>query len=571
MLHPEATLQAVYGNGFFQILLAVCCSLITLAQAFEFQTIVFFHFSPPFNCSSPILNGFRNVSWLDKASFLNLQAQNQSSMPNYFIPSLQQCWAFVQDIENDTKEGQVFHTFSCDQWIYSDYMMSRTLVTDYDLVCDRRYLIDVMEFGILLGFALGYVASMFTDRFNRRKLIFFYIGWECITVVSVNLAPNLATLFAVRFLRSFSAGVCYLAQCIVAELLPTAKRAVFGTLHWVPYGVGYMLSAGLAYLIRDWYLFHAYGLLILLCYVPVLFILPESPRWLTVNGKHEETITVLRNVASWNRVQLDEAFYADALKSLVELESEEDETVLSSKDNRERSTTGTPAKRDSLLDIIYLPNMRCRCLILVFVHSGIAMCYYGLVLNASYASNDVYLNVFFQGLTEIPSAILGWIMAAYAGRRLSYTVLQLVAGLTGIAAIFLKEVNFMATTVVAVVGRTAASTVFTVSSLYAAEIFPTTVRVMGIFIVLFMGALTATLAPFVNRLSEVTYFLPTLIYGMICTLGSLMVILKLPETKRCPLSQTLGEAERLKQGHEDEWIQEITLKKSFIREDLKML
>ncbi|VDN34754.1 unnamed protein product [Dibothriocephalus latus] len=101
------------------------------------------------------------------------------------------------------------------------------------------------------------------------------------------------------------------------------------------------------------------------------------------------------------------------------------------------------------------------------------------------------------------------------------------------------------------------TTAYCISDLYAAEVFPTTVRNMGIYIIMTTGAVVAALAPYLNRLTDVFYCLPGLLYGVFCALGALLVFFYIPETGKCPLAQTLDEAERLVRGHEDEWIEQM--------------
>ncbi|BHF65932.1 hypothetical protein SprV_0200894600 [Sparganum proliferum] len=80
---------------------------------------------------------------------------------------------------------------------------------------------------------------------------------------------------------------------------------------------------------------------------------------------------------------------------------------------------------------------------------------------------------------------------------------------------------------------------------------------MGIYIITSAGAVVAVLAPYLNRLADTFYCLPSLLYGTACTVGSLLVFFYLPETRKCPLAQTLDEAEGLVRGHEEEWIEQM--------------
>ncbi|VDM00080.1 unnamed protein product [Schistocephalus solidus] len=519
-MNYEDVLCTLYGRGFFQIILTVCCGLTNFVLIFEFQSIIFLHLTPEFNCSSTSLNEFSQVTWVTESEYLHFQNLHQPKdldavLSNKFHANASapdQCWAIARQRGDDGQE--LMRPFSCDQWTFSNHPMSRTLVTDYNLICDRRYLVTLLETIVIMSLATAYSMAIFTDRLSRRKLLLFYAFWDCLTSVGIVLAPNLTVFFIIRALRSLSASICYLPPCIIAELVPTKKRGVFVNLFWIPFGLGYMLTAGIAYLTRDWFQFRLYGLLLLIVHLPLFFIVPESPRWLAVHGRYDEFVKVLKQIAAWNRVKVEEGFYEEAVVVTRQMDTQK---AIQGSDNSngnilassQSSMANKPRSHDSVLDV---------------------------------------------GFTEIPSAVTAWVISSHVGRRLSLIVLLLLTTLTVIATPVIKPIQPLASTVIAIAGRMAVTTAYCISDLYAAEMFPTTVRNMGIYIIMTAGAVVAALAPYLNRLADTFYCLPALLYGVACALGSVLVFFYLPETRKCPLAQTLDEAERLVCGHEEDWI-----------------
>ncbi len=57
----------------------------------------------------------------------------------------------------------------------------------------------------------------------------------------------------------------------------------------------------------------------------------------------------------------------------------------------------------------------------------------------------------------------------------------------------------------------------------------------------------------INQLAATAAFLPGLIYASMCVIGALLVYLYLPETKFCPMAQTIEESEGLVRGKEKAW------------------
>ena len=86
-----------------------------------------------------------------------------------------------------------------------------------------------------------------------------------------------------------------------------------------------------AYYIRDWYTLH------LVAYTPVLillslwFFIPESPRWLIINGRIKEAKAIISQVGKENRRQVPDhlmASKAEEGETPTETETETDSSVL---------------------------------------------------------------------------------------------------------------------------------------------------------------------------------------------------------------------------------------------------
>ncbi|XP_063859219.1 organic cation transporter protein-like [Scylla paramamosain] len=87
---------------------------------------------------------------------------------------------------------------------------------------------------------------------------------------------------------------------LLMETCGRKERSSIGVLFVIPWSLGYMIVPGIAYLIRPWkWLLVALSLPSL----PLLlnfWLLPESPRWLILQGKHKEALKVLKSAAMVN-------------------------------------------------------------------------------------------------------------------------------------------------------------------------------------------------------------------------------------------------------------------------------
>ncbi|NXU94806.1 S22AD protein, partial [Xiphorhynchus elegans] len=87
----------------------------------------------------------------------------------------------------------------------------------------------------------------------------------------------------------------------------------------------------------------------------------------------------------------------------------------------------------------------------------------------------------------------------------------------------------VATTVLATIGKFAASASFSTSYVYTAELFPTVVRQTGVGLCSMSGRVAGILAPLVRLLGQYHGVIPMAIFGSAPVLGGLLCVL-LPET-----------------------------------------
>ncbi|RLW11587.1 hypothetical protein DV515_00001303 [Chloebia gouldiae] len=172
-------------------------------------------------------------------------------------------------------------------------------------------------------------------------------------------------------------------------------------------------------------------------------VLPESARWLVTKGRIEEAKKVLQKAAATNKRSLPPEL-------LEQLKPEKE------------------VKSGSFLDLFRKKHMRNMTLIMScawFVNSFV---YYGLSLNVTNFGLDIYLTQLAFGAVEIP--------ARRFGRRKTQAVLLVLSGLVCLIITSIPEDQPVATTVLATIGKFAASASFSTSYVYAAELFPTVVR-----------------------------------------------------------------------------------------------
>ncbi|KAM7538480.1 hypothetical protein Aperf_G00000075614 [Anoplocephala perfoliata] len=523
----ETAIERVYGRGIFCIILAVLLSYLTATMSFEFQSIVFLGFSPQFNCSDDRILNASYYSWIPKNIYDKLKSgQGVDYITNENSP-IEQCYAII----NNGSESN--HALACEKFTYDASMMRHSLTTEFDLVCDRKSYVNWLTSATIIASALGNLIAVFTDRFRRRRVILLYMAMDIFWSLITPLSSNFLIIFICRIMRMLSTSVPFLAINMLHEILPANKRSIYGNLYWIPFSLGYIGTAGLAYLTRDWRLFRYYGLIALTVYIPLFVILPESPRWLLLNRKYSEYHTTLTRLAKWNGANLPDEF----LNGL-----------------NEPSIDKSVGKTETIMEILKSPNVRR--VLAVFCYCLAASCcgYFSFSTRADSASDNVFLSVFVLGLGEVPAGLTGWVLCCLFNRRNSTIFASLLVATCFIIVPIIRPLSSLANTVIVGLGKLILAVQFNILLLHAAEFFPTSVRNMGLFLVMAFGNGVSGLVPFINELSAVHAYLPGIVYAIMNVSAAILIHLFLPNTKNCPLAQTINEAESLRRGQEANWI-----------------
>ncbi|KAM6162735.1 LOW QUALITY PROTEIN: solute carrier family 22 member 13 [Erethizon dorsatum] len=500
--------------GRFQIQLLILLCVPRFLFPFFMFSQVFMVLDEAHHCS---------VAWVQNHT-LNLSAAEQLalSVPLDVAGQPESCLMFRPPPDNASLEDILSRRFNETQpcetgW---DYPEDRppSLLNEFNLVCDRKHLKQTSQSVFMAGLLTGAVIfGPLSDRIGRACILL-----QLLLMAIVGLAtalPSFELYMVLRFaLATAGAGCTLRTITLVSEWVGPSWRTPAIALTQVTFAFGQMMVAGLAYGVQNWRLLQIAGSAPILLLSFYFWLLPESARWLLIQGKVEKAKQLIRKAALVNRRELS----AELLSQLVP---------------EEKGPLG------NALDLFKHPHLQRVTLILICVWFVDSLVYYGLSFQVGDFGLDIYLTQLILGAVEVPARLFSIFMIERLGRKWSQSGTLIVGGVMCITTIFIPSDQPVVVTVLAVVGKFAAAASFTISYVYTAELFPTIIRQMGMGLVSIFLRIGGILTPLVLLLGDYHAALPMLIFGNIPIVAGVLCVL-LPETHGQNLQDTIQDLDQ---------------------------
>ncbi len=176
-----------------------------------------------------------------------------------------------------------------------------TLTEHYNFaVHDKESYSAILATGGIFGALLSGIFARFLGR--KKSLVLAGFIFTAASALSA-LLPPLPLLSACRFALGFAVGIAsFIVPLYLSETAPAAIRGSMGTLFQLMITIGiFLISLSNVFIARAFVnpatslplMFLTVTLFAALMFVGS-FILPESPRWLMLKGRKEQTVAVLR-------------------------------------------------------------------------------------------------------------------------------------------------------------------------------------------------------------------------------------------------------------------------------------
>lgn len=161
---------------------------------------------------------------------------------------------------------------------------------------------------VLFGAMFGSLASgRLTDRFGRRRLMLIISGLFIAGTAIASLAEQVGTILLGRLFIGFAIGIgSYTAPLYIAEVSPSELRGGLVSLNQLAITIGILCSFLINYAFTSidgsWRWMFGIGMFPAVLLSLGMFYLPESPRWLVTQNRHDEAVATLQRLRKSNDV-----------------------------------------------------------------------------------------------------------------------------------------------------------------------------------------------------------------------------------------------------------------------------
>ncbi|XP_019385652.1 PREDICTED: solute carrier family 22 member 13-like isoform X1 [Crocodylus porosus] len=500
MTDTAEVLKAAGDCGRFQIWLVVLISLACPSLSFHLFSQIFMVQRVPHHC---------DTSWiLEINPNLTKEEQLNLTIPRNTQGSYEECYMYTPvdwDLDSIRRYG-LNSTEKCrDGWVYVS--SEETLITKFDLVCDRKEQTDISQSIFMLGLLIGaFIFGSLSDSIGRRPTTLVCLLIQGVFGIGTAFVPNFYVYVALRWaIGAAVSGVAIGTLALATEWVGISYRphAVIISHCW--FAFGQMTLAGLAYGIRNWRMLQIAGSAPVFALFFYIWVFPESARWLMAKGKIKDAKKLFQKAAVMNKRTIPPEL-------LDELTPEKE------------------SKSGNILDVFRKRHLRKVTLIMSAAWFVNSLVYYGVSLNVGNFGLDIYLTQLVFGAVEIPARFSCIYLLQWFGRKKSQSGCLLLGGIMCLIITGIPKDLPVVTTTLAVIGKFSIAASFSVSYVYSAELFPTVVRQTGVGLCSMSARLGGIISPLIGLLGTYNSVIPMAIFGGTPVIGGILCCL-LPETR----------------------------------------
>ena len=472
-----------------------------------------------------------------------------------------------------------------------------TITSEFQLYCARGYYKSLTQ---MLFFTGSNVAILFfsfiSDLRGRKSTLIFTYGLGAISLLIARFAVSwYMFMFFLVFAGIGINPYTSLSFVLLNESAGDGFRQMASISLLATYGFGQLLFILLAYAFSDWRILLLYCIAIPLALQTITFLwIYESPKFLLSKKEFKQAKSVIMKIAKLNKRKMssfifkEQKEYEDEIKkNLIEKVKEiSPDDLFKEKEIKEANTSEIevsienpeedlrkynhstfneiiknhidhndlylfhkfPLFRQQLkrqkklytvFDLLAYRSQLLHTLIFSVVYFSIYMTYYGLIFSMESIGGNIYISALVQTSAELIAYLCTNFIIRFLKRRLALSFCLFAQSLACLLTLEFMHVNQIL--VLATVSRFFTAMALSIMSIYTAEVYPTTVRSLGIGLTSFIGKFGCALAPMLGTVFQYTLMLhPMVSYGILAGIASFAALF-IKETLGLPMEEEIPE------------------------------
>ncbi len=163
------------------------------------------------------------------------------------------------------------------------------------------WVVAIFELGCMFG---ALIIAKYADKYGRKKAMIFNSILLVVSSLGAALSPSAVFLSFWRMIQGFSVGAAsVLSPMYIAEISPAQSRGKFVSLNQLTIILGILLATVCGYIFGNkdtsstsWRFMLGSALIPSLFFFILLWIIPETPRWLVKDKQEDEALKVLEKI-----------------------------------------------------------------------------------------------------------------------------------------------------------------------------------------------------------------------------------------------------------------------------------
>ncbi|XP_014482711.1 PREDICTED: organic cation transporter protein-like [Dinoponera quadriceps] len=489
-LVPLDAIQEAMGHmGPWHLVIVIAISLVKFPVAWHQLSIVFL--APPtnFTCIDP------------------LSATNESTFMKCEV-----------NVGNGTVE-------KCASFKYDKRIFRESIITQWDLVCDKEQLVNVVQsctmFGVLIG---NLIFSVIADRIGRKKPLMIAIALQSVTGFASAFAPWYELFIMLKFISALATGGTMLVSFVLLmEIVGVEWRSTMSVLFHVPFLIGHLMNPLISYLTLTWSGFQMAISIPSIFLLTYYWVIPESPRWLLVVGKSRQAEQIMLKAAARNKIPVENVKLA--------LEIHESQAAI---------RLGKSNEKYNITHLFRTPNMRLKTICVALNWFFCGSYFFGLSQYLGHIDGNIFINIAVSAAMELPGTVIVLFLISRVSRLKILMSGNILSGISLLLIPLIANPNIRV--LLTSFGLVGAAISFPTIYLYSGEVYPTVVRNIGIGLGSIAARIGSIIAPYIATMGNIQSWIPPVIFGVGPIIGA-MFCLFLPETMNCELPETIEDGE----------------------------